>query len=93
MEPLEKITTLEYDVQAQLVDAILKERNIPHVMQSYHDSAYDGLYQMQKGWGHVEAPARFKEEILAILADIKRQSSETFPDPDADGAAEGDSNG
>jgi hypothetical protein len=34
----------------------------------------DGLFQAGKGWGAVLAPESFKKEILADLADIKRQS-------------------
>ena len=51
-------------------------------MQSYHDSVLDGIFQAGKGWGVILAPARFREEILAALADIKRQSQ--FPDSPED---------
>jgi len=72
MEDLERIATLETEIQAGLVDAILNERKIPHIMQTYHDTAYDGLFQFQKGWGVVLAPADFRDEILAVIEDIKR---------------------
>ena len=70
----EKIAVLDNEVQAELIDEVLTGRDIPHIMQSYHDSALDGLFQAGKGWGAVLAPESFKEEILADLADIKRQS-------------------
>ncbi len=73
-ERFEKIAVLDNEVQAELMDGILSGREIPHIMQSYHDSALDGLYQVGKGWGVILAPASFKEEILAALADIRRQS-------------------
>jgi hypothetical protein len=44
----------------------LKERNIPHLIRSYHDSAYDGLWQYHTGWGQIDAPEEFKEEIIMI---------------------------
>ncbi len=72
---LERIATLDTEVQAGLVDAVLSERQIPHVMQTYHDSAYDGIFQLQKGWAVVLAPAHVKAEILAVINDVKRQSS------------------
>ena len=59
MDELEKIAVLDNEVQAELVDSVLSERNIPHLMRSYHDSALDGIYQAKSGWGHVEAPAVF----------------------------------
>ncbi len=77
---MEHIATLDNEVQATLVDAVLSDRNIPHIMQSYHDSAYDGLFQLQKGWGVVLASPDFKDEILAVLREIKaRPSSGTSP--------------
>jgi len=81
MDKLEKIAVLDSEVQAELVDSILEERGIPHLMQSYHDSAYDGVFQTHAGWGHVEAPATFRDEILAGIEDIKRQASSSSPIP------------
>jgi len=71
---LERIVSLDNEVQAGLVDAVLSDRDIPHLMQSYHDSAYDGIFQIQKGWGVVLAPPGFRAEILAVIEDVKRQS-------------------
>jgi len=81
MDKLEKIAVLDSEVQAELVDSVLTERDIPHLMRSYHDSAYDGIFQTHGGWGHVEAPAAFKDDILAVIEDIKRQAS-TSAGPD-----------
>lgn len=71
MDKLEKVAVLDNEIQAQRLAQVLTERGIPHLMQSYHDSAYDGLFQAQKGWGHVEAPAQFKGEVLVALNDIQ----------------------
>ena len=70
MENFKKILILENEIEAQLMDSVLEERNIPHRIRSYHDSAYDGIYQTQKGWGAVLAPSEFEEEILAIYQDL-----------------------
>ncbi|HOX58295.1 MAG TPA: hypothetical protein P5205_14115 [Candidatus Paceibacterota bacterium] len=75
MDKFEKIAVLESEVQAELVDSILEERDIPHVMRSYHDSAYDGIFQTHAGWGQIEAPLSFRDEILTAIEDIKRQAS------------------
>jgi hypothetical protein len=48
-EGLQSIGVLDNEVQAGLVDTILLERGIPHIMQTYHDSAFDGIFQGQKG--------------------------------------------
>jgi quercetin dioxygenase-like cupin family protein len=70
-ENTQKIATLENEVQANWLESILKEQGIPHIIRSYHDSAYNGLFQATKGWGHVEAPGEYKERILSILQDLK----------------------
>jgi hypothetical protein len=75
MDKLKKIAMLDNEVQAELVDSVLSERGIPHIMRSYHDSALDGLYQVPGGWGHVEAAESLRDEILAVIEDIKRQAS------------------
>jgi hypothetical protein len=70
MEEFKKISVLENEIQARLLDSILTERDIPHRLRSYHDSAYDGIFQTQKGWGIIQAPLRYQEEILGILEDL-----------------------
>jgi hypothetical protein len=74
MDDYVKVIVLDNEIEAQLLDSILDERDIPHLMVSYHDTAYDGLFQTQKGWGHVSAPALFKQEILEILNAVRRDA-------------------
>jgi hypothetical protein len=59
-----KILMFKNQVEALLLDEILTEKQIPHMIRSYHDSAYDGLWQTKTGWGHVEAPEEFADEII-----------------------------
>jgi len=59
-----KILMFKNQIEAMLLDEILTEKQIPHLIRSYHDSAYDGLWQLQTGWGHIEAPEEFADEIL-----------------------------
>ena len=58
-----KIIMFKNEIEAMLLDEILTEKQIPHMIRSYHDSAYDGLWQSQSGWGHLEAPEEYAEEI------------------------------
>ncbi|HEY3131739.1 MAG TPA: hypothetical protein VGL91_19955 [Acidobacteriota bacterium] len=67
MERYEKIVVLDNEVQAQLVDSVLSDRGIPHMMMSYRDSAYDGIFQGQNDWRHIEAPQQYRQEIIAVL--------------------------
>jgi hypothetical protein len=74
-----KIVALDNALEAQLVGKLLTERGIPHRIRSYYDSAYDGLYQAQKGWGRVEAPEEYEAEIKAICSALP---GEIIPEED-----------
>jgi hypothetical protein len=65
-----KILSFNNEFEAKLLDEILNNKEIPHLIRSYHDSAYDGLWQNQSGWGHLEAPEEYKEEILQVFNEM-----------------------
>ena len=67
-----KIVVLKNEIEANIIEPILKEREIPYILISYYDSAYDGIFQLQKGWGHIEAPQEYKSKILKVYRDITR---------------------
>ena len=87
MENYTKIATLENEIEATLLDSILNERSVPHRMRSYYDTAYNGLFQTQKGWGYVSAPEGYREEIMEILADLRKEAS-AFEDSSPDASEE-----
>jgi len=65
------IAILDNIIEAQLIDSVLNEYGIPHRIRSFHDTAYDGLFQFQLGWGALWAPVSSGAEILEILHDIR----------------------
>jgi len=54
----------------------LKEAEIPFLIKSFQDTAYDGLYVFQKGWGAVLVPQQFREQTEAVIIDIKKTFEE-----------------
>ena len=72
-----KIIVLDNAIEAQLVESVLSEREIPHLIRSFHDTAYDGLFQVQKGWGEISAPSHVKHEIVDIVNEIRSFPQET----------------
>jgi len=67
----QKILTLENEIEAQRLSSILEEENIPHVVRSYHDSVYDGIFQTHRGWGHLEAPEKHEKAIVSLYNKMK----------------------
>ena len=65
-----KIIELDNEAEARLLEAELDKREIPHTIRNFFDVGFDGIFQMQKGWGVVEAPPDYQEKIQEIYADL-----------------------
>lgn len=77
MEEFVNVAVIENAVEANLLDGVLTQQGIPHAMRSYYDTAYDGVFQVQKGWGCVLAPEPRRAEIVAIIADLRQSQDES----------------
>ena len=63
---------LQNESEASLLHGILEEDGVPHIIRSYHDRAYDGLWQMQEGWGYVETSVRFVGGVRVLLEVLRK---------------------
>lgn len=79
-EDFVKISVLENAIEAQVIESVLLQQNIPHRIQSFHDTAYDGLFQLQKGWGVIWAPPKYKSIITEILIEVRHTKKSMPPD-------------
>jgi len=73
MEPYEKILTLNNQFEASRMKDILTQKNIPHGIVSSADSVFGGVTRIEFGWGYLEAPAQYKEEILKIYNEAEKE--------------------
>ena len=62
---------LNNDSEAQVVEGALTEAGIPHFIRSFHDSAYDGLFQTELGWGYVETSPDHEEEVRGLIESLR----------------------
>lgn len=67
---MKKIMALSSEIQALRIREVLDSNKIPHVIRSFHDSAYDGIFQNQYGWGILEADEANEEKILKLVNDL-----------------------
>jgi len=65
-----KILTLNSEIESLRIKDILDSNEIPHIIRSFHDSVYDGLFQSQYSWGVLEADEKDEARILDLLNDI-----------------------
>ncbi|MDP4281767.1 MAG: hypothetical protein Q8867_06410 [Bacteroidota bacterium] len=72
MEQLEKILVFSNQFEAERMDEMLNDLDIPHSIIPTTDSVLQGIKQMEFGWGYLEAPVRYKEKILAMFKGLKK---------------------
>ncbi len=77
MSNLEKIIVLEDEVEASLMEDILQERGIPFLIKTYDCLAYDGIFQVNWGWGHIEADPEYRAEIEKIHQEINPEQKQS----------------
>jgi len=61
-----KIITVENQFESDVVSDALRKESIPLLVRTFQDTAYNGIYVAQKGWGVIMVPEEFKEKAKAI---------------------------
>ena len=82
-ENFKKITVAENKFEADLITQTLQQEDIPCMIRPYHDTAYDGIFIPQKGWGAVMVPEALEEKAGSIIAEIREglKKKKTGDDP------------
>jgi hypothetical protein len=68
-----KLITLDNRFQADLLTDALDQEGIPFLLREYRDTAYDGLFIGQKGWGTVMVDEGAMETAQSIVDDLFRK--------------------
>jgi len=71
-----KAGTVENRFEGDRVSQALLEAKIPFLIKTFLDTAYDGLYLPQKGWGVVMVPEHFEAEAERIISEVKKNFDE-----------------
>jgi hypothetical protein len=64
---VKRILTINSEIEALRIRDVLDENGINFMIRSFHDSAYDGLFQNYLGWGVLEADEKDEARILELL--------------------------
>jgi hypothetical protein len=67
-----KAGTVENRFEGDRISQALEEAGIRFLMKSFLDTAYNGLYILQKGWGVVMVSENNKEEAERLIAEVKK---------------------
>ena len=66
-----QIIYLRNAIEANLLEAILRESGIPHYIKAYHDPSFKGSWSFIDAWGHVECSPEHEDEIREILEGVR----------------------
>lgn len=75
-----KAGIIENRFEGDRISQSLHEAEIPFLIKSFLDTAYDGLYVPQKGWGMVLVPEVFAEDAEKIISEVKKSFQEEGKD-------------
>jgi hypothetical protein len=67
-----KAGTVENRFEGDRISQALQEAGIPFLIKSFLDTAYDGLYIPQKGWGVVLVSEKNREEAERLIFEVKK---------------------
>jgi hypothetical protein len=62
---------LENEFEADVFSDLLVDEGIPFTVVSNYSRAFDGLYQMTMGWGHIEIPEVYKDQAEELFRNYK----------------------
>ncbi|MFW5986332.1 MAG: hypothetical protein ACOCQH_03120 [Halanaerobiales bacterium] len=71
MNDYEVILEINEPVEAGLLKTELEKRNIPFSIKTNYDMAYNGIFQLEKGWGYLLAPPEYSNIIRSIYQDLR----------------------
>jgi hypothetical protein len=69
----------ENEVEAYVIKSVLEEQGIYAEIKSFHDTAYDGLFQSQYGWGVIRVSDADFTEAQKIVKEWSNASPEELP--------------
>ena len=64
----------ENEAEANVIKSVLEEHGIYAEIKSFHDTAYDGLFQLQYGWGVIRVSETDFPEAQRIIEEWNNAS-------------------
>jgi hypothetical protein len=75
-----RIHTVENRFEADLLMQALREEYIPAMLRRFEETAYDGLFVTQMGWGAILVPGDYEGEARSLIENVLESISESPAD-------------
>ncbi|MDY6822351.1 MAG: DUF2007 domain-containing protein [Thermodesulfobacteriota bacterium] len=69
----------ENQAEASVIKSVLEENGIQAEIQSFHDTAYDGLFQSQYGWGVIRVADEDYADAKRIIEEWQNAAPDEVP--------------
>ncbi len=66
----------ESSIEADRIRALLEQEGLTVLVRTFEDSAYDGIYVAQKGWGTIEVPESERGRAERLVREMERAFSD-----------------
>jgi len=73
-EELVTAAVLAGPIQAQVIVHLLEEENIPHLIHRFDETAFNGIFVAQKGWGELRVPPNRLDWVKGLVAGVEKSS-------------------
>jgi hypothetical protein len=77
---LVRIHTVENRFEADLLMQALVEECIPAMLRPFEETAYDGLFITQMGWGAILVPGDYEGEARRVIENVLESIRESPPE-------------
>jgi hypothetical protein len=74
-----RIHTVENRFEADLLMQALSEECIPTMLRRFEETAYDGLFVTQMGWGAILVPGDYEVEAKSLIERVLESIGENPP--------------
>jgi type III secretory pathway lipoprotein EscJ len=75
---MKNLVNPENEAEAYALQSLLAENGIEAAVVSFHDTAYDGLFQAQYGWGVIRVAAKDFARAREIIREWRESSPDSF---------------
>jgi len=81
---LVRIHTVENRFEADLLMQALGDEYIPAMLRRFEETAYDGLFVTQMGWGAILVPGEYEAKARSLIENVLESIDHSPPDAPAE---------
>lgn len=85
---LVRIHTVENRFEADLLVQALRQEHIPVMLRRFEETAYDGLFVTQMGWGAILVPEDYEPEARTVVRQVLHSLKGEGSDQQAGGSGQ-----